>query len=110
MTWSLACSESDLEEDMPYSVEVDGELVAIVPHEGDLFAIRDECSHGRVMLSLGEVDGGTIECFAHGSRFSLRTGEALDLPATQPVPVFPVKLEGDEVFVDLAHPIQSQEF
>ena len=110
MSWSLACAVSELEEDKPYSAEVDGELVAIVPHEGELFAIRDECSHGRVMLSLGEVEGGTIECFAHGSRFSLLTGEALDLPATQPVPVFPVKREGDEVFVDLSHPIQTQEF
>ncbi len=52
MSWSLACAVSELEEDKPYSAEVDGELVAIVPHEGELFAIRDECSHGRVMLSL----------------------------------------------------------
>ena len=105
MSWSHACYASDLVDDKPLSVEVADELVAIVQHEGELFAIRDECSHGRVMLSLGEVADATIECFAHGSRFDLRTGEALDLPATRPVPVYPVKVEGDDVFVDLAQPI-----
>ena len=107
MSWTLACPEDDLEEDKPFSVEVGDELVALVSHEGELFAIRDQCSHGRVMLSLGEVDDCTIECFAHGSRFDLRTGEALDLPATQPVPVYPVKVEGDDVLVDLANPIST---
>ncbi|MDO5629990.1 MAG: non-heme iron oxygenase ferredoxin subunit [Mobilicoccus sp.] len=102
----LACAASDLDEDKPFSAEVGDELVAIVRHEGELFAIRDECSHGSVMLSLGEVDECTIECFAHGSRFDLRTGEPLDLPATRPVPVYPVKVEGDDVLVDLDNPIQ----
>ena len=105
MSWLHACTVADLEDDKPFSTEVGDELVAIVQHEGELFAIRDECSHGHVMLSLGEVDEHTIECFAHGSRFDLRTGEALDLPATQPVPVYPVKVEGDDVLVDLAHPV-----
>ena len=107
MNWARACFASDLEDDKPFSVEVGDELVAIVQHEGELFAIRDQCSHGRVMLSLGEVDDCTIECFAHGSRFDLRTGEALDLPATQPVPVYPVKVEGDDVLVNLANPIST---
>ncbi|MFP5416422.1 MAG: non-heme iron oxygenase ferredoxin subunit [Actinomycetes bacterium] len=106
MTWSVACAVDELEDDRPYSVDVDGTLVAIVATEGELFAIRDECSHGRVMLSLGEVDECTIECFAHGSRFDLRTGEALDLPATQPVPVYPVTIEGPDVLVDLTNPIR----
>ena len=109
MAWTRACSVIELEDDKPFSAEVGDEIVALVQHGGQLFAIRDECSHGRVMLSLGEVDECTIECFAHGSRFDLRTGEALDLPATQPVPVYPVKREGDDVYVDLDNPI-TQEF
>ena len=107
MNWARACFASDLEDDKPFSVEVGDELVAIVQHEGELFAIRDQCSHGRVMLSLGEVDDCTIECFAHGSRFDLRTGEPLELPATRPVPVYPVTVEGDDVLVDLDNPLNS---
>ena len=107
MSWTRACALSELENDKPFSAEVGDELVALVRHEGELFAIRDECSHGRVMLSLGEVDECTIECFAHGSRFDLRTGEPLELPATRPVPVYPVKVEGDDVLVDLDNPLNS---
>ena len=107
MSWTRACALSDLVDDKPYSAEVGDELVALVRHEGELYAIRDECSHGRVMLSLGEVDDTTIECFAHGSRFDLRTGEPLELPATRPVPVYPVQVEGDDVLVDLDNPLNS---
>ena len=107
MAWTRACSVIELVDDKPFSAEVGDEIVALVQHEGQLFAIRDECSHGRVMLSLGEVDECTIECFAHGSRFDLRTGEPLELPATRPVPVYPVNVEGDDVLVDLDNPLNS---
>ncbi len=107
MSWTRACALSELVDDKPFSAEVGDELVALVRHEGELYAIRDECSHGRVMLSLGEVDDTTIECFAHGSRFDLRTGEPLELPATRPVPVYPVSVEGDDVLVDLDNPLNS---
>ena len=107
MAWTRACSVIELEDDKPFSAEVGDEIVALVQHEGQLFAIRDECSHGRVMLSLGEVDECTIECFAHGSRFDLCTGEPLELPATRPVPVYPVTVEGDDVLVDLDNPLNS---
>ena len=109
MSWTRACALADLETDKPFSTEVGDTLVAIVETGGELFAIRDECSHARVMLSLGDVDDCTIECFAHGSRFDLRTGFPLDLPATRPVPVYPVTLDGDDVLVDLDHPIDPQE-
>jgi 3-phenylpropionate/trans-cinnamate dioxygenase ferredoxin subunit len=54
-----------------------------------------------VALSEGEVDGYTIECWLHGSCFDVRTGEPTNLPATEPVPVYPVIIQGDEVLVSL---------
>ncbi len=110
MTWTYACPAADLADDTPHSVDVSGTLVALVRHDGRLFAIADECSHGRVMLSHGVVEDCTLECFAHGSRFDLRTGIPLDLPANRPVPVYPVTVEGDDVLVDLDHPIDPEEF
>jgi len=67
------------------------------------FAIADRCSHAQVLLSEGDVDEEecSIECWKHGSTFSLETGEPLCLPATQPVPVYEVELEGDDVMVVL---------
>ena len=95
-----ACAQEDLVDNEPLAVELAGEPVAIVRvSAGDVYAIRDVCSHAEVPLSEGEVDGCTIECWLHGSRFDLRTGKPTGMPATEPVPVYPVKIEGDDVLV-----------
>ena len=94
-----ACALADIPDSGILSVEVDHDEIAIVRTEGEVFAIRDWCSHAAVPLSEGEVDGYTIECWLHNSRFDLRTGKPTGLPATQPVPVYPVKIEGDDVLV-----------
>jgi 3-phenylpropionate/trans-cinnamate dioxygenase ferredoxin subunit len=97
--YTRACALSDVPDDGAIAVELAGEPVAIVRAEGEVFAIRDVCSHAEVPLSEGEVDGCTIECWLHGSRFDLRTGKPTGMPATEPVPVYPVKIEGDDVLV-----------
>ena len=56
----------------------------------------------QIALSEGEVDGCTLECWLHGSRFDLRTGEPTGLPATEPVPVYPVEIHDGDVYVSLA--------
>ncbi|WP_055587862.1 bifunctional 3-phenylpropionate/cinnamic acid dioxygenase ferredoxin subunit [Peterkaempfera griseoplana] len=95
------CALTDLDEDSPKRVEIDGVPVAVVRTEGEVFAINDICSHANVSLSEGEVEDCRIECWLHGSSFDLRTGKPSGLPATKPVPVYPVKTEGDEVFVSV---------
>jgi 3-phenylpropionate/trans-cinnamate dioxygenase ferredoxin subunit len=94
-----ACALADVAEGEALGVELGGEPVAIVRAQGEVFAIRDVCSHAEVPLSEGEVDGCTIECWLHGSRFDLRTGKPTAMPATEPVPVYPVKVEGGDVLV-----------
>ena len=96
-----ACSVSDLKDGGAISVVLGGDEIAIVKTEGEGFAIRDWCSHAAVPLSEGEVDGFTIECWLHGSCFDLRTGRPTAMPATVPVPVYPVKIEGDDVLVSI---------
>ena len=98
-TFVRACALSDVPENGALGVELNGEPVAMVNAGGDIYAIRDVCSHAEVPLSEGEVDGCTIECWLHGSRFDLRTGKPTGMPATEPVPVYPVKIEGDDVLV-----------
>ena len=102
-TPELACVVDDVPEGTAMRVELDdGTPVAIVHTEGEWFAIYDVCSHQEVPLSEGEVDGTTLECWLHGSRFDLRTGFPSGPPATQPVPVYPVSVEGDRVFVTVS--------
>jgi len=101
MTFHPVASLDDLAEGFPSKVDVDGVPVCLVRAQGEVFAINDICSHGQVSLSEGEVDDGEIECWLHGSRFDLRTGEAKSLPATEPVAVYPVKVEAGKVLVDV---------
>ena len=96
-----ACAVSDLKDDGAISVVLNGDEIAIVKTGDEVFAIRDWCSHAAVPLSEGEVDGYTIECWLHGSCFDLRTGRPTAMPATVPVPVYPVKIEGDDVLVSI---------
>ena len=82
------------------AADIYGQVVAIVrTKEGELYALDDTCSHANVSLSEGELDDHTLECWLHGSRFDIRTGEPSGPPATVPVNVYPVKVEGDEVYV-----------
>jgi 3-phenylpropionate/trans-cinnamate dioxygenase ferredoxin subunit len=70
---------------------------------GEIYAIADECSHAAIPLSEGDVGDGEIECYMHGSRFSLKTGEPLGLPATEPVAVYPVQVTDGDIYVDVSH-------
>ena len=97
------CAVSDVEPDTAIRVVVDGRPIALVRIGDDFYAIGDTCSHAEVSLSEGEVDPGDrhIECWKHGSRFSLETGIPDCLPATRPVPVYTVKVEADDVLVEV---------
>ena len=96
------CAAADVEKGAVISAEIDGLAVAIVHADDDAFyALRDECSHATIPLSEGEVDGCTLECWLHGSRFDLRTGQPSGLPATEPIPVYPVEIRDGDVYIDL---------
>jgi 3-phenylpropionate/trans-cinnamate dioxygenase ferredoxin component len=75
--------------------------LAVVRLGDDVYAIGDVCSHENISLSEGEIHAGdrSIECWKHGSEFSLETGEALTLPATKAVPVYEVRVDGGDVVV-----------
>jgi 3-phenylpropionate/trans-cinnamate dioxygenase ferredoxin subunit len=93
------CRYDELAPDSARRVDVDGHHVALIRVGDDVYAIGDVCSHQDYSLSEGEIDADelTIECWKHGSEFSLETGEALTLPATRPVPTYEVVVDGDDV-------------
>lgn len=84
----------DLEEGTATRVVIGTQAIALVLTQGELYAVDDNCSHGNVSLSEGEVDGCFLECWLHGSQFDLRTGEPTSLPANLPIATFPVTLNG----------------
>jgi 3-phenylpropionate/trans-cinnamate dioxygenase ferredoxin subunit len=77
--------------------------IALVHLDDGWYAVGDTCTHQKISLSEGEVDprAHQIECWKHGSRFSLVDGHPDSLPATRPVPVYPVRVEGDDVIVEV---------
>lgn len=92
---------SDLVQDQATRVVLDDVPIAVVlDAQGDVHAIGDTCSHGQISLSEGFVEGDTLECWAHGSAFSLRTGVPQNLPAYEPVPVYAVEIEDGDVYID----------
>jgi len=102
VTFVKICSVEDVPKGTAIRAVADDLEIAVVHAEDDAFyAVYDECSHAAVALSEGEVDGCTLECWLHGSRFDLRTGEPTGLPATEPVPVYPVEVRDGEVYVAL---------
>ncbi len=110
MSFVTLAQVGEVQPDLPLAVDAGDFDIALVQHDQEFFAIRDECSHANVPLSEGDVEGCTVECYLHGSRFDLRTGEALGLPATEPVPVYPVRVVGDDIQVDVDHPLNPSDF
>jgi 3-phenylpropionate/trans-cinnamate dioxygenase ferredoxin subunit len=95
------CRVDDLEPGTAKRVDVDGLRIAVVRIGDDWYAVADRCSHADESLSEGDVwtDEREIECPKHGSTFSLLTGEPQTLPATRSVPVYEVRVEGDDVML-----------
>jgi 3-phenylpropionate/trans-cinnamate dioxygenase ferredoxin component len=100
-----ACRAADVAPESAIPVEIGGTELAIVHSDGQFYAIADECSHASIPLSEGDVGDGEIECYLHGSRFDLRTGQPTGLPATEPVAIYRCSVQGDDVFVDFSSPV-----
>jgi nitrite reductase/ring-hydroxylating ferredoxin subunit len=81
--------------------EVDGKSVAIVNMGGKFYAFEDHCPHRGAKLSKGLLMGNVVVCPLHGSQFDVTTGQKIYGPAPGPIKTYPVKTEGDDIFVDL---------
>ncbi|MEV6958171.1 non-heme iron oxygenase ferredoxin subunit [Streptomyces sp. NPDC051207] len=84
------------------SVDFGGAQVLLAHADGEIHAVRDECSHEAAKLSDGELEGAAVECPWHFSRFCLRTGTALDLPAVDPIDTYAVRVADGEIFLSRA--------
>ena len=98
------CKLSELPAGEMRLVEADGLKIGVFHvADGELLAIEDRCSHDDGPLAEGEFDPAscTVECPRHGSLFDLKTGKPRTLPAYRPVPTFPVRVDNDEVKLEV---------
>ena len=101
MASTKVCTVDELVVNQAKRVVIERTPIAVVKDEsGAIYAIGDTCTHGEISLSEGFVEGDTLECWAHGSQFSLTSGKPLNLPAYEPVPVFEVVIADGDVFID----------
>lgn len=104
MGWVRVCGTSDVPAGEVRRFEVDHRPFAVVNLGEEGFRVVDAiCSHAHYFLDEGEVDldDETIECPKHGSTFDLNTGKPTTLPATQPVDRFDMKVEGNDVLIEV---------
>lgn len=80
-------------------VEAAGRALAIYNLDGSLYATDEICTHAYASLADGYIEGETIECPLHGATFSIKTGEALTPPATEPLATYAVRVDGDDILV-----------
>jgi len=104
MTWHRVAAAADVGEGEAVAAEVGEHRIALCRVGGTIYAFENVCPHAFALLSDGFVEGGEIECPLHAARFDIATGECLAPPADRDLVIYPVKVEGDEVFVEIVNP------
>ena len=97
------CRRDEIEPKSARRFDIGRHRISVIRLDDDFYAIGDRCTHADYSLSEGEIypEEKEIECWKHGSTFSLIDGQPQSLPATKPVPVYEVDVEGDDVWVVL---------
>jgi naphthalene 1,2-dioxygenase system ferredoxin subunit len=97
--WIDVTATEDIPEDDIIGIDISGKSIALYRVEGEVFATDNLCTHGNARLCDGFLEGHEIECPLHQGKFDIRNGEAMCAPLTEDVKTYPIKIEGDRVFV-----------
>jgi 3-phenylpropionate/trans-cinnamate dioxygenase ferredoxin subunit len=101
MAFERICSVSEVPPGTARVFEVGDRAIAVCNVGGQLFAVDDVCTHDEGSLEQGELEGFEIECPRHGARFDVRTGAAKVLPAVLPIETFGVRVQGQDIEIDV---------
>ncbi len=103
MTWQKAASLDDFGNRDAIGIELAGVPVALFRLGGEVRATSGVCTHELAALADGYVEpaDGSIECPLHQARFDIRSGRALCAPAHEDLKVYPVKIDGADILIDL---------
>jgi naphthalene 1,2-dioxygenase system ferredoxin subunit len=97
--WIDVMATEDIPEDDVIGADIAGKSIALYRVEGEVFATDNLCTHGNARLCDGFLEGHEIECPLHQGKFDIRNGKAMCAPLTEDVKTYPIKIEGDRVFV-----------
>ncbi len=100
--WHLVAKTDEVQVEEPKAVQVGNQYIAIYRVDGKFYATDDICTHEFASLSEGDIDGDEIECPLHQARFHLPTGKVRAAPATANLRTYPVKVTGDEIYIQIS--------
>jgi nitrite reductase/ring-hydroxylating ferredoxin subunit len=100
--WHRVAKTDDVLDDEPKAVQIGNDYIALYRLDDKFYATDDICTHEFASLAEGFVDGDCIECPLHAGKFHIPTGKAMTAPVTEDIRTYPVKVEGGEIFVNLA--------
>lgn len=101
MAWQRVASVQDVQPGRPVALNIGDKAIALYRLDNHLYALEDVCPHAYALLSSGFVEGDEVECPLHQAVFHIPTGKCLAQPADRDLATYPVKLEGNDIFVDL---------
>jgi 3-phenylpropionate/trans-cinnamate dioxygenase ferredoxin component len=101
MAFVKAAKVSDVPAGRVITVQVGDEDIALCNVGGELYAVANVCTHDGGPLGEGHLYGNQVECPRHGARFDVETGAAKSLPAIAPIDTYPLRVDGDEILVDV---------
>ena len=99
--WIDIASKDDVPADDVMGIDVNAKSIALYQVDGEIFATDNICTHGNARLCDGFLEGHEIECPLHQGKFDIRNGKAMCAPLTEDIRIYPVKIEGDRVFVEM---------
>ena len=102
--WHRVAKTDDVLDDEPKAVQIGNDYIALYRLDDKFYATDDICTHEFASLAEGFVDGDCIECPLHAGKFHIPTGKAMAAPVTEDIRTYPVKVEGGEIFVNMAKP------
>jgi nitrite reductase/ring-hydroxylating ferredoxin subunit len=100
--WVRVAAKGDVAEGACIGVRLGEKEVAVYHMDGEFYATDNVCSHEYALLTEGWMENGCIECPLHAAQFDIKTGKALSAPADEDIKVYPVKIEGDDIMVQIA--------
>jgi naphthalene 1,2-dioxygenase system ferredoxin subunit len=99
--WIDIASKDDVPEDDVMGIDINTKSIALYQVDGEIFATDNICTHGNARLCDGFLEGHEIECPLHQGKFDIRNGKAMCAPLTEDIQIYPVKIEGGRVFVEM---------
>ena len=99
--WIDIASKDDVPEDDVMGIDINAKSIALYQVDGEIFATDNICTHGNARLCDGFLEGHEIECPLHQGKFDIRNGKAMCAPLTEDIQIYPVKIEGGRVYVEI---------